>query len=92
MSIVDNAVRLAISKEMASEGFDCIVIVSTITSVPEVLLEKAEGLDVKRICTAFTSYVWDVHSFPQFVCGLDADGFVLLDVTACACNLRRDVA
>lgn len=91
MSIFVNVLRLAIGKDILSDGADWVALSSAVTGVSKVLLVQAERLDVDLFCTASTLDLWEHHGYPQGVCGSGIEGFVLLDLKSCLCSLTRDV-
>lgn len=43
-------------------------------------------------CTAFTTDLWEYDDLPRFDQGAVVDGFILLDVEICLCNLSKTLA
>lgn len=64
MSIINNASRLAISKEMASDSVVCVVVSKATTDVHEALLVEAAGRDMEPFCKAFTPDLCKIHGGP----------------------------
>lgn len=77
--IVYSALRLAVRKKMASDGFDCVIMSSAITGVPKFLRVEAEVLDTDSLCTAFTSAISENHNSTRWNCGLVDNKFALLE-------------
>lgn len=92
LAILDNALRIAINEEMASNSVDCALLFSATTGIPKALFVETEELDLNPLCTTLTPDLWKNHGFPHCVCTFIVNGLVHLDVNSCPCNLCGEVA